>query len=125
MQHKSCYIHVIYIRSNAEATAMLNEIILGRIMISIANQNVNPNFASAIHPEMLLLTACLETEDSCWEQRLRAGMYFPLYYENKTNSSLFSHPYSGITVSTNATSVQPGCNGICYFTMSKYTKEYH
>ena len=71
---------------------MLNEIILSRIMISIANQNVNPNFASAIHPEMLLLTACLEMEDSCWEQRLRAGKCFSLYYENKTNSSLFSFP---------------------------------
>ena len=54
---------------------MLNEIILSRIMTSIANQNINPNFASAIHPEMLLLTACLEMEDSCWEQRLRAGTF--------------------------------------------------
>ena len=54
---------------------MLNEIILNRIMTSIANQNINPNFASAIHPEMLLLTACLEMEDSCWEQRLRAGTF--------------------------------------------------
>ena len=62
-------------RNNAEATAVLNEIILSRIMTSIANQNINPNFASAVHPEMLLLTACLEMEDSCWEQRLRAGMF--------------------------------------------------
>ena len=73
------YIEIIYLvwfnRNNAEATAMLNEIILSRIMTSIANQNINPNFASAIHPEMLLLTACLEMEDSCWEQRLRAGMF--------------------------------------------------
>ena len=53
---------------------MLNKIILDRIMTSIANQSINPNFASAIHPEMLLLTACLEMEDTCWEQRLRAGM---------------------------------------------------
>ena len=64
-----------FIRNNPEATAMLNEIILSRIMTSIANQNINPNFASAIHPEMLLLTACLEMEDSCWEQRLRAGTF--------------------------------------------------
>ena len=63
-------------RNNAEATAMLNEIILSRIMTSIASQNINPNFASAIHPEMLLLTTCLEMEDSCWEQRLRAGTVY-------------------------------------------------
>ena len=62
-------------KNNAEATAVLNEIILNKIMTSIANQNINPNFASAIHPEMLLLTACLEMEDSCWEQRLRAGTF--------------------------------------------------
>lgn len=61
------------IRSNGEATAVLNEIILNRILTAIANQNINPNFATAIHPEMLLLTACLEMEDACWEQRLRAG----------------------------------------------------
>ena len=60
-------------RNNAEATAVLNEIILSRILTAISNQIINPNFASAIHPEMLLLTACLEMEDSCWEQRLRAG----------------------------------------------------
>jgi len=65
-------------RNNAEATAVLNEIILSRILTAISNQIINPNFASAIHPEMLLLTACLEMEDSCWEQRLRAGIY--LYY---------------------------------------------
>ena len=98
-------------RNNAEATAMLNEIILSRIMISIANQNVNPNFASAIHPEMLLLTACLEMEDSCWEQRLRAGTY--IYTRNPMKIELlhflcyvvFFHSYSCIVVSTNSTSV--------------------
>ena len=76
-------------RNNAEATAMLNEIVLSRIMTSIASQNINPNFASAIHPEMLLLTACLEMEDSCWEQRLRAGTYIIVAFH--CINVLFSH----------------------------------
>ena len=81
-----------YYRDNPAATQDLNEFITQRVMQQIKPQRISPNLVnnislinnlhssliqqtSAVQPEIQLLTASIAMEDSCWEERLKAGNF--------------------------------------------------
>ena len=89
----------VYYRDNPTATCELNQFIEQRIMEHIKQPRTAPNLASAVQPEVQLLSASVSMQDSCWEQRLRTGTTSCcICLGSTTNKLLFGFPSSYFTV---------------------------
>uniref|UniRef100_A0A8D2M8Y4 UBR-type domain-containing protein n=1 Tax=Zonotrichia albicollis TaxID=44394 RepID=A0A8D2M8Y4_ZONAL len=62
------------IRDNPEATQQMNDLIIGKVSAALKGHWANPDLASSLQYEMLLLTDSISKEDSCWELRLRCAL---------------------------------------------------
>lgn len=51
----------------------MNDLIIGKVSTALKGHWANPDLASSLQYEMLLLTDSISKEDSCWELRLRCG----------------------------------------------------
>nr|XP_054369209.1 E3 ubiquitin-protein ligase UBR4 [Mirounga angustirostris] len=61
-------------RDNPEATQQMNDLIIGKVSTALKGHWANPDLASSLQYEMLLLTDSISKEDSCWELRLRCAL---------------------------------------------------
>ncbi|KAF7239331.1 E3 ubiquitin-protein ligase UBR4 [Varanus komodoensis] len=61
-------------RDNPEATQQMNDLIIGKVSAALKGHWANPDLASSLQYEMLLLTDSISKEDSCWELRLRCAL---------------------------------------------------
>uniref|UniRef100_A0A8C5WBA2 Ubiquitin protein ligase E3 component n-recognin 4 n=1 Tax=Leptobrachium leishanense TaxID=445787 RepID=A0A8C5WBA2_9ANUR len=61
-------------RDNPEATLQMNELIIGKVSTALKGHWANPDLASSLQYEMLLLTDSIAKEDACWELRLRCAL---------------------------------------------------
>ncbi|XP_069096233.1 E3 ubiquitin-protein ligase UBR4 isoform X5 [Pleurodeles waltl] len=61
-------------RDNPEATQQMNDLIIGKVSGALKGHWANPDLASSLQYEMLLLTDSISKEDSCWELRLRCAL---------------------------------------------------
>ncbi|XP_063293132.1 E3 ubiquitin-protein ligase UBR4 isoform X8 [Pelobates fuscus] len=61
-------------RDNPEATLQMNELIIGKVSTALKGHWANPDLASSLQYEMLLLTDSIAKEDICWELRLRCAL---------------------------------------------------
>ncbi|KAM9298998.1 E3 ubiquitin-protein ligase UBR4 [Gastrophryne carolinensis] len=61
-------------RDNPEATQQMNDLIIGKVSTALKGHWANPDLASGLQYEMLLLTDSISKEDSCWELRLRCAL---------------------------------------------------
>lgn len=60
-------------KDNNKATEELNTILMTRITSALKDQYNMPDIATSVRHEMLLLSASVQKEDKCWEQRVRCG----------------------------------------------------
>ncbi|XP_022084216.1 E3 ubiquitin-protein ligase UBR4-like isoform X1 [Acanthaster planci] len=72
-------------RDNADATHVLNDILMARITAALNSYKSNPDLAGAVRNEMALLVHSVEKDDPCWEKRLKCVMKLFLIAV-KTNS---------------------------------------
>ncbi|XP_064395390.1 E3 ubiquitin-protein ligase UBR4-like isoform X5 [Halichondria panicea] len=72
-------------RDDPVATAELNSYILDRVLDQIAPKHITSNLVAAVRPEIMLLAASLDMEDSCWEERLRTVVR--LFQKSQLNTS--------------------------------------
>ncbi|EQB78628.1 E3 ubiquitin-protein ligase UBR4 [Camelus ferus] len=61
-------------QDNPEATQQMNDLIIGKVSTALKGHWANPDLASSLQYEMLLLTDSISKEDSCWELRLRCAL---------------------------------------------------
>ncbi|KAJ7306602.1 hypothetical protein JRQ81_009992 [Phrynocephalus forsythii] len=61
-------------RDNPEATQQMNDLIISKVSSALKGHWANPDLASSLQYEMLLLTDSIAKEDSCWELRLRCAL---------------------------------------------------
>nr|KAG5693182.1 hypothetical protein BaRGS_014072 [Batillaria attramentaria] len=61
-------------RDNHRATEEMNNLIMTRITAAIKGHQSNPDMASSVRHEIMLLASSLQQEDTCWEQRVRCVM---------------------------------------------------
>ncbi|XP_060541262.1 E3 ubiquitin-protein ligase UBR4 [Pantherophis guttatus] len=61
-------------RDNPEATQQMNDLIISKVSAALKGHWANPDLASSLQYEMLLLTDSISKEDSCWELRLRCAL---------------------------------------------------
>ncbi|XP_069598111.1 E3 ubiquitin-protein ligase UBR4 isoform X6 [Ranitomeya imitator] len=61
-------------RDNPEATQQMNDLIIGKVSTALKGHWANPDLASSLQYEMLLLTDSISKEDNCWELRLRCAL---------------------------------------------------
>ncbi|XP_075046927.1 E3 ubiquitin-protein ligase UBR4 isoform X4 [Mixophyes fleayi] len=61
-------------RDNPEATQQMNNLIINKVSTALKGHWANPDLASSLQYEMLLLTDSISKEDSCWELRLRCAL---------------------------------------------------
>nr|XP_033777630.1 E3 ubiquitin-protein ligase UBR4 isoform X4 [Geotrypetes seraphini] len=61
-------------RDNQEATQQMNDLIIGKVSAALKGHWANPDLASSLQYEMLLLTDSISKEDGCWELRLRCAL---------------------------------------------------
>ncbi|XP_066493904.1 E3 ubiquitin-protein ligase UBR4 [Tiliqua scincoides] len=61
-------------RDNPDATQQMNDLIIGKVSAALKGHWANPDLASSLQYEMLLLTDSISKEDSCWELRLRCAL---------------------------------------------------
>nr|XP_026654185.1 E3 ubiquitin-protein ligase UBR4 [Zonotrichia albicollis] len=52
----------------------MNDLIIGKVSAALKGHWANPDLASSLQYEMLLLTDSISKEDSCWELRLRCAL---------------------------------------------------
>lgn len=52
----------------------MNDLIIGKVSTALKGHWANPDLASSLQYEMLLLTDSISKEDSCWELRLRCAL---------------------------------------------------
>ncbi|XP_076455251.1 E3 ubiquitin-protein ligase UBR4-like isoform X3 [Babylonia areolata] len=61
-------------RDNRRATEEMNNLIMTRITAAVKGHQSNPDMASSVRHEIMLLSSSLQQEDTCWEQRVRCVM---------------------------------------------------
>ncbi|XP_078094991.1 E3 ubiquitin-protein ligase UBR4 isoform X5 [Mustelus asterias] len=61
-------------RDNPEATQQMNDLIIAKVSTALKGHWANPDLASSLQYEMLLLTDSISKEDACWELRLRCAL---------------------------------------------------
>ncbi|XP_064423992.1 E3 ubiquitin-protein ligase UBR4 [Latimeria chalumnae] len=61
-------------RDNPDATQQMNDLIIGKVSTALKGHWANPDLASGLQYEMLLLTDSISKEDACWELRLRCAL---------------------------------------------------
>ncbi|KAG2458904.1 UBR4 ligase, partial [Polypterus senegalus] len=61
-------------RDNPEATQQMNDLIIAKVSAALKGHWANPDLASSLQYEMLLLTDSIAKEGGCWELRLRCAL---------------------------------------------------
>ncbi|XP_069467171.1 E3 ubiquitin-protein ligase UBR4 isoform X2 [Ambystoma mexicanum] len=74
MREEVRHLMCLLTRDNPEATQQLNDLIIGKVSGALKGHWANPDLASSLQYEMLLLTDSISKEDSCWELRLRCAL---------------------------------------------------
>ncbi|MGH0168045.1 UNVERIFIED_CONTAM: hypothetical protein FKN15_073672 [Acipenser sinensis] len=61
-------------RDNPDATQKMNDLIIAKVSAALKGHWANPDLASSLQYEMLLLTDSIAKEGGCWELRLRCAL---------------------------------------------------